>query len=61
MTDEPKTKASGRFRIPVNCVDKTAERSGSQIAIIGGISPPAPAAPQQDGELLERDDDKASD
>jgi hypothetical protein len=60
MTDEL-TKQSGKFRIPVNCTDRTSERSGSQIAIIGGIAPPAPAAPQQDGEQLERDDDKPSD
>jgi hypothetical protein len=41
----------------VDWVDKTAERSGSQIAIIGGLEPPKLAP--QDGELPERDDDKA--
>jgi hypothetical protein len=57
MTDEP-TKPFGKFRIPVNCVDRTAERSGKPIAIIGGISP-AQVKQQQDGDELERDDDKA--
>jgi hypothetical protein len=48
MTDEPKTKQSGKFRIPVNAVDRTAERSGKPVAIIGGIQPKPPAVPQQD-------------
>ena len=57
MTDEPKTKQSGKFRIPVDCVDRTAERSGKPIAIIGGIAP-AQVRPQQDRDQLERDGDK---
>jgi hypothetical protein len=48
MTDEPKTKPSGKFRIPVDWVDKTSERSGAPVAIIGGIQPKPPTARQQD-------------
>ena len=40
------------------CVDKTAERVGKAIAIIGGIAP-SQVKPQQDGEQPKRDDDKA--
>jgi hypothetical protein len=57
--DEPKTKPFGKFRIPPNCVDRTAQRVGRPIAIIGGISPTQVKTPPQDGEQLERDDDKA--
>jgi hypothetical protein len=39
-------------------VDRTVERVGKPIAIIGGISP-AQVKPQQDRDQLERDDDKA--
>ena len=53
MTDE---KQSGKFRISVDCVDRTA---GTQFAIIGGISPVQMTTPKQDGEQPERDDDKA--
>jgi hypothetical protein len=59
MTDEKKTKPFGKFRIPVDCVDGTAEMVGKQIAIIGGISPTQVTTRQQDGELPKRDDDKA--
>jgi hypothetical protein len=55
MTDEPKTKPFGKFRIPVSCTDRTSERSGTQISIIGGIQPKPPAP---DGEQPKRDDDK---
>jgi hypothetical protein len=40
------TKPFGKWRIPIDCVDRTAERVGKPVAIIGGISPPA--ARQQD-------------
>jgi hypothetical protein len=54
------TKPAGRFRIPIDWIDETAERSGKQVAFtfIGGISPTQVKKPQQDGELPERDDDK---
>jgi hypothetical protein len=58
MTDEPKFKRSGPFLIPADWEDETPKGSGSQIAIIGGISP-AQVKPQQDRDQLERDDDKA--
>jgi hypothetical protein len=51
MTDEP-TKPFGKFRVPVNCVDRTAERSGKPVAIIGGIAP-SQVRPQQDGDRPE--------
>jgi hypothetical protein len=45
--DEP-TKQSGKFRIPVNAVDRTAERIGKPVAFIGGIQPKPPTPePQQ--------------
>jgi hypothetical protein len=52
------TKQSGKFRIPVDWIDETAERSGKPVAIIGGISPPRIKAPQQDGDQPERNSDK---
>jgi hypothetical protein len=59
MTDEPKWKRSGRFWIPADWIDETAEMVSKTMAIIGGISPTQVKKPQQDGEQLERDDDKA--
>ena len=48
MTDEPKTKPFSKFRIPVNCVDRTAERSGKPVAFVGGVQPQPPTPePQQ--------------
>ena len=41
MIDEP-TKQSGKFRIPADWVDETAERSGKLVAIVGGIQPKPP-------------------
>ena len=58
MTDEPKTKPFGKWRIPIDWIAETAERSDKPVAIIGGIQPKPPAQ-QQDGEQLERDDDEA--
>jgi hypothetical protein len=51
------TKQSGPFRIPIDWIDETAERSGKPVAIIGGIQPKPPMM-QQDGDLPKRDDDK---
>jgi hypothetical protein len=52
------TKQSGPFRIPLDWIDETAERSGKPIAIIGGISPtqvtkPAPKQPTAERKLHE--------
>jgi hypothetical protein len=55
MADD-QTKQSGPFRIPVDWIDETAERSGKPVAIIG-ISPTR-VKTQQDRDL-ERDDDGA--
>jgi hypothetical protein len=58
MTNGP-TKLFGKFRIPADCVDKTAELSGTQIAIIGGV--PVHADLQQAAEaLLDSLEQKAS-
>jgi hypothetical protein len=59
MTDEPTKPFGSKFRIPVDAIDRTAERVGKPVAIIGGISSAQVKTRQQDGELPERDDDKA--
>jgi hypothetical protein len=59
MTDKPTTKPSGKFRIPVDWIDRTAEQVGKPVAIIGGISPAQVKPQQDDSELPERDGDKA--
>ena len=51
--DEPKTKQSGKFRIPVDWIDRTVERSGKPIAIIGGIAPAQVKTPPEDGDRPE--------
>jgi hypothetical protein len=55
------TKPFGKWglRIPLDAIDNTAEMVGKQVAFIGGIHPAQVTKPQQDGELPERDDDKA--
>jgi hypothetical protein len=59
MTDEPKTELFGKWRIPIDWIDETAEMVGKRIAFVGGSQPKQPTTPQQDGELPKRDDDKA--
>jgi hypothetical protein len=51
------TKPFGRWRIPLDAIDRTAERISKPVAIIGGIAP-VQVKPRQDGDQFERDDDK---
>jgi hypothetical protein len=53
------TKPFGPWRIPLDAIDRTAEKVGKQVAFIGGIAPAQVTMPQQDGELPKRDSDKA--
>jgi hypothetical protein len=53
------TKPFGKWRIPIDAIDRTAERVGKPVAIMGGIAPAQVTMPQQDGEQPKRDDGKA--